>query len=81
MCTCFNVTDAAIASTLAELDAAAGADALLQSEAERLSALQAKLACGTNCGSCVPELKRRVRAARAAEAPVARPVIPIRQIA
>lgn len=62
VCTCFNVTDAAIASALIEMSAA-GADAQMQSEAERLSALQAKLACGTNCGSCVPELKRLLRAA------------------
>jgi assimilatory nitrate reductase catalytic subunit len=27
----------------------------------RLSALQTDLKCGTNCGSCLPELKRLVR--------------------
>lgn len=27
----------------------------------RLAALQGSLKCGTNCGSCVPELKRLVR--------------------
>ena len=34
-------------------------------EAERLAALKATLKCGSNCGSCIPELKRRVRATHA----------------
>ena len=54
VCTCFNVTDGEIA---AQLGAASG------SEDQRLASLQASLQCGTNCGSCVPELKRMVRAA------------------
>ena len=29
--------------------------------AARLSALQAQLRCGTQCGSCVPELRRLVQ--------------------
>ncbi len=29
-----------------------------ESRAPTLAALQAKLGCGTSCGSCVPELKR-----------------------
>jgi assimilatory nitrate reductase catalytic subunit len=53
VCTCFNVTDAAIADHLAGCH---GPD-----EA-RLASLQSTLNCGTNCGSCVPELKRMVRA-------------------
>ncbi|WP_431604147.1 (2Fe-2S)-binding protein, partial [Acidovorax soli] len=28
---------------------------------DRLAQLQGQLRCGTNCGSCVPELKRMVR--------------------
>ena len=32
----------------------------------RLSTLQADLKCGTNCGSCLPELKRLVRASQPA---------------
>ena len=49
---------------------------------ERLASLQATLKCGTNCGSCVPELKRRVRSARSdAQANAPRTVIPIRQVA
>ncbi|MBU2118847.1 MAG: molybdopterin-dependent oxidoreductase [Gammaproteobacteria bacterium] len=53
VCTCFNVTDAAIT---AELTHCHGTDN------DRLAQLQGKLRCGTNCGSCLPELKRMVRA-------------------
>jgi assimilatory nitrate reductase catalytic subunit len=52
ICSCFNVTDAAI--TL-QLEQCAGDDAT------RLEQLQSTLKCGTNCGSCLPELKRMVR--------------------
>jgi assimilatory nitrate reductase catalytic subunit len=61
VCTCFNVNDTAIADHLAGCH---GPD-----EA-RLASLQSALKCGTNCGSCVPELKRMVRA-----------VIPLKQAA
>ena len=54
ICSCFGVTETAIGGQLA---ACAG------DEAERLAALQGALKCGTNCGSCLPELKRMVRAA------------------
>jgi len=30
---------------------------------DTLAALQGKLKCGTNCGSCVPELRQMVLAA------------------
>jgi assimilatory nitrate reductase catalytic subunit len=53
ICTCFNVTDLAIAERLATCEG---------SDEERLAALQGSLRCGTHCGSCVPELKRLVRA-------------------
>ncbi len=53
ICSCFGVTETAIGE---ELAASAGTDG------ERLAALQAALKCGTNCGSCLPELKRMVRA-------------------
>ena len=69
VCTCLNVTDAAIDAHLAT---ARGSDT------QRLEGLQTALKCGTNCGSCVPELKRMVRSAKGA-AP--RPVFPIQQIA
>ncbi len=52
VCTCFNVTENAIRGRLQTCEG---------SEAERLAALQSSLQCGTNCGSCVPELKRLVR--------------------
>ena len=69
VCTCLNVTDAAIEG---HLTGATGSDT------DRLASLQAALKCGTNCGSCVPELKRMVRSAKTT-AP--RAMIPIKQIA
>ena len=55
----------------------------LASDEDRLASLQGALKCGTNCGSCVPELKRRVRSARPAAAGHAadRVIIPIQQVA
>ena len=53
VCSCFNVAEPAIASHLA--GSRGGED-------ERFASLQSTLKCGTNCGSCVPELKRLVRA-------------------
>jgi assimilatory nitrate reductase catalytic subunit len=52
VCTCFNVTDHEIAQCLADVEG---------EPAARLAALQGGLKCGTNCGSCIPELKRMVR--------------------
>ncbi|WP_416142037.1 molybdopterin-dependent oxidoreductase [Hydrogenophaga sp.] len=52
ICTCFNVTDLTITERLTTCEG---------TEDERLATLQASLRCGTNCGSCVPELKRLVR--------------------
>ncbi|SEF24093.1 nitrate reductase [Variovorax sp. NFACC27] len=63
VCTCFNVADVAIQTELARCTGNAD---------ERLAKLQGALKCGTNCGSCIPELKRMVRATPAealAEAP------------
>jgi assimilatory nitrate reductase catalytic subunit len=57
VCTCFNVGEDTIR---AELPACAGA------EGERLLELQGRLKCGTNCGSCIPELRRLVKAVPAA---------------
>ncbi|RZL57231.1 MAG: nitrate reductase [Variovorax sp.] len=53
VCSCFGVTSIAIEQKLASC---AGG------ENERLAGLQGALKCGTNCGSCVPELRRMVRA-------------------
>ncbi len=52
ICTCFNVTEAAIATQLGHC---------MGNEDQRLVQLQAALECGTNCGSCLPEVKRMVR--------------------
>jgi len=53
VCTCFNVSEEAIR---AELPRCGGQDE------QRLNELQGKLRCGTNCGSCIPELRRLVKA-------------------
>lgn len=53
VCTCFNVSESAIQTQLARCRGNAS---------ERLAQLQQSLQCGTNCGSCVPELQRLVRA-------------------
>ncbi|MET3380614.1 nitrate reductase [Variovorax paradoxus] len=53
VCTCFNVADVAIQTELGRCTGTAD---------ERLAKLQGALKCGTNCGSCIPELKRMVRA-------------------
>ena len=77
VCSCFNITDAAIDEQLAATNTVATTDE------ERLATLQASLKCGTNCGSCVPELKRQVRASQISAGASATPstVIPVRQIA
>jgi assimilatory nitrate reductase catalytic subunit len=53
VCSCFGVEAQAIAGHLAGRGG---------TPEERLVSLQSELQCGTNCGSCVPELKRMVRA-------------------
>lgn len=52
VCTCFNVSENAIQDLLQSCEGA---------EDERLAKLQSGLQCGTNCGSCLPELRRLVR--------------------
>jgi assimilatory nitrate reductase catalytic subunit len=52
VCNCMNVAEPDIVAAIA-----AGAD---------LAALQSNLKCGTECGSCVPELKRLIASKRAA---------------
>lgn len=49
VCNCFNVAETDIASCLTDLSVDADT---------ALTTLQEKLKCGTNCGSCVPELKK-----------------------
>ena len=53
VCNCCNVSAAEIDETLL---------ALAGPPAARLAALQSRLRCGTECGSCVPELKARIAA-------------------
>lgn len=53
VCTCFNVDATAIGNVLGHAEG---------DENACLALLQSRLRCGTNCGSCVPELKRMVRA-------------------
>jgi assimilatory nitrate reductase catalytic subunit len=56
VCSCLNVSEAAICEFVA---GAAG-------DADPLAALQSALKCGTQCGSCLPELKRLVATGKAA---------------
>jgi assimilatory nitrate reductase catalytic subunit len=49
VCACFDVSEAAITTALAACEG---------SPDERLAALQGRLHCGTQCGSCVPRLKQ-----------------------
>ena len=58
VCNCCNVSATEIDEALLEL---AGPPAA------RLAALQSRLRCGTECGSCVPELKTRIAATRPAQ--------------
>ncbi|MEJ8853249.1 molybdopterin-dependent oxidoreductase [Variovorax robiniae] len=60
VCSCFGVTETAITD---KLRICTGDDK------ERLAALQGALQCGTNCGSCLPELQRMVRSGSKATAP------------
>jgi assimilatory nitrate reductase catalytic subunit len=50
VCNCFNVAETEIR------------DALAEGGIHTLAELQGKLKCGTNCGSCVPELKQMIAA-------------------
>ncbi len=52
VCSCFNVTDDRINAALAAQPGPPEA---------QLQQLQAQLRCGTQCGSCIPELKRLIR--------------------
>ncbi|MDB5867689.1 MAG: assimilatory nitrate reductase alpha subunit apoprotein, partial [Polaromonas sp.] len=82
VCSCLNVTDLAIDDHLALLDQGAAGQ---QTDEARLASLQTTLKCGTNCGSCIPELKRRLRSGRdamtAGGPTTPRTVIPIHQVA
>ncbi|MDM0059414.1 (2Fe-2S)-binding protein, partial [Variovorax fucosicus] len=62
ICSCFGVTETAIGEQLTRCTG---------NDRERLVALQGALKCGTNCGSCIPELQRMVRASAPETAEVA----------
>jgi assimilatory nitrate reductase catalytic subunit len=53
VCSCFDVTEPAIAAALAQCSGTVEG---------RLEQLQARLRCGTNCGSCLPALRSMVNA-------------------
>ena len=53
VCSCFDIDESRIVKTLASCNG---------SDVERLSALQGALRCGTQCGSCLPELRRLMAA-------------------
>ncbi|MBV5299580.1 MAG: molybdopterin-dependent oxidoreductase [Rhodoferax sp.] len=59
VCACFNVTDVAIQAHLTACSGAPG---------DWLASLQNALKCGTNCGSCVPQLQRMVHQVAATSA-------------
>ena len=52
MCSCLNVREDAITICLQTQSG---------SEDQRLAGLQGQLRCGTQCGSCVPELRKIIR--------------------
>ena len=62
VCSCFDVSESEIATVLART--LGPSDAVLR-------ALQGELKCGTNCGSCLPEVRRMVNTAAAADAGLA----------
>ena len=51
VCNCFNISESQIVQALDDFDGPPEA---------QLAALQGNLKCGTNCGSCIPELKKIV---------------------
>jgi assimilatory nitrate reductase catalytic subunit len=51
ICQCFGITEVKISDALAKLEG---------TPVEILRSLQGQLACGTSCGSCVPELKKMI---------------------
>ena len=52
VCACFNVSESEITSYLKNFDG---------SDADQLNSLQTQLRCGTNCGSCLPQIKKIIR--------------------
>jgi assimilatory nitrate reductase catalytic subunit len=65
VCQCHDVAESAIAASLATSTG---------TPAERLAFAQSRTKCGTNCGSCLPELRRLAAAAALPEQATARRV-------
>ena len=59
VCNCFNISESQISQSL---------DAIAGPPEAQLAALQGTLKCGTNCGSCIPELKKIIVQRRAVTA-------------
>ena len=57
VCTCFNVSETAIVEVLKRCDGDGNVDVNA-----RLAQLQSELKCGTNCGSCLPALRKLAQA-------------------
>lgn len=68
VCTCVGVKDLAIADWL---------QANPGQEAAQLAGVQSHLKCGTQCGSCVPQLKRIIALTASGRAKVAKPSLAI----
>ena len=51
ICQCFNVSEETITAALGDISGEPGV---------RYAVLQSQLKCGTNCGSCTPELRQLV---------------------
>jgi assimilatory nitrate reductase catalytic subunit len=62
VCSCVGVKDVAIQAHLKTCQG---------DETARLASLQGVLKCGTQCGSCVPELRRMIRLTLPSDAPAA----------
>ncbi|KGX23199.1 BFD-like [2Fe-2S] binding domain protein [Burkholderia pseudomallei] len=62
ICNCVGVSEREIGAVLA-------ADAPSAAPVERLANLQERLKCGTQCGSCIPELRRLIAETATAAAP------------
>jgi assimilatory nitrate reductase catalytic subunit len=68
ICTCVGVKDVAIADWLQNNP---------EQEAAQLASLKSNLKCGTQCGSCVPQLKRIIALTASGRAKVATPSLAI----
>ena len=68
VCTCFNITDTDIKGQLDRATAGNAGENCLATADDKLASLKETLKCGTNCGSCIPELKKVIRFFKPADA-------------